>query len=63
LRFAGDAAVCTIGGVPTARGAAVIETGLDFALTPNAALGVSYSDQIGPGLSDQFVRTNLSMKF
>jgi fibronectin-binding autotransporter adhesin len=63
MRFAGGGDAFAIGGVPTARNAAVVEAGLDFALTPDATLGVSYSSQFGRGLSDQSVRANLNMKF
>ncbi|WP_084807105.1 autotransporter domain-containing protein [Bradyrhizobium sp. NAS80.1] len=62
MRLAGSDAFA-IGGVPIARDAAVVEAGLDFALTPNAVLGVSYGGQFGSGVSDQSARANFSVKF
>jgi fibronectin-binding autotransporter adhesin len=63
MRFAGGGDAFTIGGVPIARDAAVVEAGLDYALSPNATLGVSYGGQFGSGLSDQSARVNFNMKF
>lgn len=62
MRFAGGDAF-TIGGVPIARNAAVIEAGLDYQITPAARLGVSYSGQFGSGLADQSLRANFNVKF
>ncbi len=62
MRF-GDADAFTIAGVPVARNAAVIEAGLDLALTPDAALGVSYGGQFGSGISDQSVKANFNVRF
>lgn len=53
----------TVAGVPIARDAAIIETGLDLNLTPAATLGISYSGQFAPSASDQSVRANLSVRF
>jgi outer membrane autotransporter protein len=63
MRFASAGNAFSIGGVPIARNAAVIEAGLDLALSPNAALGVSYGGQFGAGFSDQSVRASFNMKF
>ncbi|MHA3903110.1 autotransporter outer membrane beta-barrel domain-containing protein [Castellaniella sp. WN] len=63
MRFAGGGDVFSIGGVPVARDAAVIEAGLDYAITPASTLGVSYGGQFGSGLSDQSVRARLNVKF
>ena len=41
----------------------MIETGLDFAITRNATLGVSYGGQFGSGVTDQSVRASFNMKF
>ncbi|MDX8455575.1 autotransporter domain-containing protein [Mesorhizobium sp. VK9D] len=62
MAFAGGAAF-PIAGVPIARDAAVIEAGLDFALTPATMLGVSYNGQFASGVSDQSVRAVFNMKF
>ena len=53
----------TVGGAPIARDAAVIEAGLDFALTSAATLGVTYGGQFGSGVSDQSVKANFNVKF
>ncbi|MBN9551480.1 MAG: autotransporter domain-containing protein, partial [Alphaproteobacteria bacterium] len=53
----------TVAGVPIARDAAVLETGLDLSLTPSAKLAIAYSAQLGSGSSDQSVEAGLSLKF
>ncbi|MEI9419655.1 autotransporter domain-containing protein [Mesorhizobium sp. Cs1299R1N1] len=63
MRFAGGGNAFTIGGVPIARDAAVIEAGLDYAITPNATLGLSYGGQFGSAMSDQSARFNFNVKF
>ena len=63
MRFAAGGNAFSIGGVPIARNAAVIEAGLDYAITPNATLGVSYGGQFGSGMSDQTARFNFNVKF
>ncbi|MFC5374764.1 autotransporter domain-containing protein [Brevundimonas faecalis] len=63
LRFASGENAFSIACVPVARNAAVIEAGLDYAITPNASLGVSYNGQFGAGFSDQSVRASFNVKF
>ncbi|MDW6021611.1 autotransporter domain-containing protein [Mesorhizobium sp. BAC0120] len=63
LRFAGGGDAFTIGGVPIARDAAVVEAGLDYALTSSAVLGISYGGQFGSGVIDQSMKANFSVKF
>jgi outer membrane autotransporter protein len=53
----------TVAGVPIARDAAVLEAGLDFAVSDNATLGVSYTGQFGNGARDNGAKANLSVKF
>ncbi|MFX7883240.1 autotransporter domain-containing protein, partial [Acinetobacter baumannii] len=53
----------TISGVPIARDAAVIEAGLDFAVSPTAIFGITYGGQFGARLSDQMVKANLNLRF
>jgi fibronectin-binding autotransporter adhesin len=60
--FTGSSAF-TIAGAPIARDAAVIEAGLDFAITPQATLGLSYHGQVGSKASDHGVRADLNVKF
>jgi outer membrane autotransporter protein len=52
-----------IAGVPIAKDAALVDAGLDFNITPNADLGVSYGGQFGPDANEQSVRGTLSVKF
>ena len=60
--FAGGGTFTTLG-APIAQDAAVVDTGFDFRLGPNASLGISYGGQFGAGALDQSVRGNLSIKF
>jgi outer membrane autotransporter protein len=61
-RFAGGSAF-TVGGVPIARDSAVIEAGLDVALSRNATLNISYSGQLAATARDHSVKANLSVRF
>lgn len=61
--FAAGGSAFTIWGVPIARDAAVIEAGLDYAIAPNATLGVFYNAQFGSNLADQGIKANLNIKF
>jgi outer membrane autotransporter protein len=63
MRFAGGGNDFAIGGVPIARDAAVVEAGLDYAITASATVGVSYGGQFGAGMSDQSARFNFNAKF
>lgn len=62
LAFAGGD-VFAIAGVPVTRDAALIEGGLDVALSPRATLGISYAGQIGSGFSDQSMNAHLDVRF
>ncbi|OJU06198.1 MAG: hypothetical protein BGN87_13100 [Rhizobiales bacterium 65-79] len=62
LSFAGGSPF-SIAGVPIAMDAAVIEAGLDFGISRNATLGLSYNGQFGSDVTDQSIRANFSMKF
>ncbi|RUX24617.1 autotransporter outer membrane beta-barrel domain-containing protein [Mesorhizobium sp. M7A.F.Ca.US.011.01.1.1] len=53
----------SIAGVPIARDSAVVEAGLDFNMSANATLGVSYSGQFGGGTVDQGAKVDLGIKF
>ncbi len=57
------ASTFVIAGVPIAEDTAVLEAGLDFAIAPEATLGLTYTGQFGGGVSDQSVKANLSVKF
>ncbi|WGG59392.1 autotransporter domain-containing protein [Brucella intermedia] len=63
MGFADGGSAFTVAGVPVARNAAVVEAGLDFALTPSAVLGVTYGGQFGSGVVDQSFKANFSAKF
>lgn len=53
----------TVAGVPIARDAAVIEAGLDLALTSNMSIDFSYSGQIASGFADHGLKASLSARF
>ncbi|WP_181168157.1 autotransporter-associated beta strand repeat-containing protein [Mesorhizobium sp. B2-4-19] len=63
MRFAGSGDAFSIAGVPITRDAAVIEAGINYAITPNATLGVSYGGQFGSRMSDQSARANFNVRF
>ncbi|MBD9628100.1 autotransporter-associated beta strand repeat-containing protein [Ensifer sp. ENS06] len=63
MRFVGGGDAFSIAGVPIARDVAVVEAGLDYALSPTATLGVTYAGQFGSDVSDQSARVNLNVKF
>ncbi|PSJ56456.1 hypothetical protein C7I85_24570 [Mesorhizobium soli] len=53
----------SIAGAPIVRDAAVINAGLDLAVSPNAVLGVSYSGQLGSGIADNSIRGDFKLSF
>jgi outer membrane autotransporter protein len=63
LAFASGSSPFAIAGVPIAKDAAVLDVGLNFAIGPNATLGVSYNGQFGSGVTDNGVRANLRIGF
>ncbi len=52
----------TISGVPLTQDVAVFEAGLDTAVNDQLSLGISYTGQVGDGVSDHGLRGNLSWK-
>ncbi|WP_432285537.1 autotransporter-associated beta strand repeat-containing protein [Aminobacter sp. BA135] len=62
VAFSGGAAF-QIAGAPVAKDVAIVEAGLDLALTPDAKLGVAYTGQFGSGVVDQSFRANLGVSF
>ena len=60
--FAGGAGF-TVAGVPIARDAAVIEAGLDFALSPAATLGLGYTGQIAGGAQQHGFKGSFAVRF
>lgn len=53
----------TVTGVPIAEDAALVEAGLDLALSPAATLGVAYSGQFGDGTSQNGVNATIRVSF
>lgn len=53
----------TISGVPVTRNAAIVEAGLDIALSSDATFGLSYAAQVSSGATDQAVKAGLKVKF
>ncbi len=52
-----------IGGVPLARNSALLDAGVDFAVAPNATLGLSYAGQLANSVQDNGVRGRFNWKF
>lgn len=62
VAFAGGEAF-TVVGTPIARDVAVIEAGLDFAVSSQATLGLSYAGQLASHASDNGFKADLSIRF
>ncbi|MGV1014778.1 MAG: autotransporter domain-containing protein, partial [Methyloceanibacter sp.] len=63
LAFASTGIGFGITGVPLAQDSLLIEAGLDFNISPNATLGVSYSGQLASDVTDNAVKGRLSWLF
>jgi len=53
----------TVTGVPVAKNVAVVEAALDFNLSRNSKLSVSYGGQFGSGTRDHGVKATLNVRF
>jgi outer membrane autotransporter protein len=53
----------TIAGVPLAQDSAIIEAGLDIAISKSATLGIAYNGQFGNGNAQNGVNATLEVKF
>lgn len=53
----------SVAGVPIARDAAVVETGLDLNLSSAATLGLSYTGQLAASAQQHGFKANLAMRF
>ncbi|KXO73005.1 hypothetical protein AYJ56_17625 [Brucella anthropi] len=53
----------TVSGLPIAEDAALVEAGLDFKLTEDATLGISYNGQFASGMRQNGVNAKLSVNF
>lgn len=60
LAFASMGIGFGIFGVPLAEDSALIEAGLDLALSPNATLGASYAGQLADDIRDHAVKGRLN---
>ncbi len=60
--FSGSDAFSIVG-APIARDSALIEAGIDFAVTPAATLGIAYQGQIASSARDHGVRADLAVRF
>ena len=63
LAFQNTGAGFAITGVPLARDAALVETGLDLRVSPKAKFGLSYSGQLAGHLQDHAVKGNFTWNF
>ncbi|MBA8902911.1 autotransporter domain-containing protein, partial [Phyllobacterium sp. P30BS-XVII] len=53
----------SVAGVPIAEDTAMVEAGVDFKLSRNATLGLTYTGQYGSGLTQNAVDAKLGVKF
>ena len=53
----------TIAGTPIAKDAAVVETGLDFNLSPSAKLGIAYNGQLAKDAQQHGFKVNIRVQF
>lgn len=63
LAFVDSAAGFTVGGVPIARDAAIVEAGIDAFVGDAMTMGVSYTAQFGGNVTDNAVFGNLNWRF
>jgi outer membrane autotransporter protein len=62
LAFAGSSSF-TVAGLPIAEDAAVVEAGLDLAISPSAALSLAYTGQLASDAQDHAFKGVLAVKF
>ena len=63
LGFQPGTAAVALAGVPIAENALVTELGVDFAVSENATLGLSYSGQFAGDAYENSAQANFSLKF
>jgi outer membrane autotransporter protein len=63
LSFASGSAAFDIAGAPIAKDSAMIDAGIDVAVTPRLRLNVGYTGQLASHTRDNGVKTGLSMAF
>ncbi|KSV73071.1 hypothetical protein N185_21325 [Sinorhizobium sp. GW3] len=59
----GTGSAFSVAGTPIAEDAAIIEAGVDFALTGTASLGITYTGQFGSGTTQNAVDAKLDVRF
>lgn len=62
LAFSGGNAF-SISGLPIAKNAALVEAGLDLAISKNTTLGISYNGQLASDAQDHAFKANLAVRF
>ncbi|MFC4526315.1 autotransporter-associated beta strand repeat-containing protein [Dyella halodurans] len=63
MRFAAGGDSFDIAGLPVARNAGVLNTGISFTITPNVSVDASYQGQFAQRASDQSARLSLDWRF
>jgi subtilase-type serine protease len=63
LAFQSTGAAFSIGGVPLARDAALVEAGFDLRVSPRATFGLSYSGQLADHIQDHAAKGNFTVRF
>jgi outer membrane autotransporter protein len=63
LTFLGTGVGFSVTGVPLGSDTAVVESGFDLQLNPQARIGVSYFGQLAPYLSDHAVKGKFTWNF
>lgn len=62
LAFAGSSPF-SVAGLPIAKNAALVEAGLDLAISSSASLGLSYTGQLAADTQDHAFKANLAVRF
>jgi outer membrane autotransporter protein len=63
LSFQSTGAPFTVAGLPLARDTALVESGFDFKINPQAKVGLTYSGRFSRDVSDNSVRADLIWQF
>jgi uncharacterized protein with beta-barrel porin domain len=63
MRYQLGGSAFPIAGLPVIRDAATLDAGLDVAVSGRTTIGLSYSGQIGKGLSDQTAKASINFRF
>ncbi|WP_027579819.1 autotransporter domain-containing protein [Bradyrhizobium sp. Ai1a-2] len=63
LAFQSLGSAFSISGVPLARDAALVESGVDLNINPSVTIGVSYVGQLSDRVNDHSVKGNMSWRF